>query len=770
MAMTPINPYLVLDWAQNIGQQQAQVGNAIGAGVGRGIQGYRQKKAQENYDNLFQAYRDNPTQETGLALAEAAIPMGFGEETMMALQMYGGDNPDAVAYDPDLIAQYNARGETFAQTRNPQDAMAYIRAAEQVGREEEALERVKAFGFTEAELEGISPFGQARESFLNDPNPQTAEVFLNEARNQGKEGFEQAQAQIDMILSGRDAAGNQVNTGPLQEALRGLQEAKQSGDRQAITEQRANVRLVAAQYGLEETAGLVLGDVDEADAAYEQEQLENNFNQAIDTLAEDIDSEEALADAYQYAAQLGFTGTVDSVHRELKAIAQARQQQQKEQRFRDQLQVLREEPTFENFQTARDAAREIGALDFLEQEYANIDQNTADKIFNQNEAIMSPLFFGNPEAAIEATTELISALEAEDPEGNAQRIADLKEHRENIRDGKGDQVLAQIGLESSMLNSEEMRAYFERTDALTQEERARRAEEREELKLDMEITRTLSENTFESDEEREYVAEQMRGLRGAQAEQVANMFLVRPDKVSPGSRDYLDYLKHEDGLRNEYDEDVKTYQEAAENGERIRSLVESGAETGMVDNAILSLFNRVLEPDSVVRASEAARTEASQGTWDRVENFRQMLKEGTTFTPETRREMMAVVDTILEVNDKASTESRQRIDNVLSALWQDNEKELELSRERVFRNIAGQEEREQRRATGNPLGNARPAEVTAAIKRFKDTEFYRSMSPALQEEIDGYTTMEEVRRNLEGFEGFNIDEAAVPTVEAINLE
>jgi hypothetical protein len=198
--------------------------------------------------------------------------------------------------------------------------------------------------------------------------------------------------------------------------------------------------------------------------------------------------------------------------------------------------------------------------------------------------------------------------------------------------------------------------------------------------------------------------------------------------------------------------------------------VESGAETGMVDNAILSLFNRVLEPDSVVRASEAARTEASQGTWDRVENFRQMLKEGTTFTPETRREMMAVVDTILEVNDKASTESRQRIDNVLSALWQDNEKELELSRERVFRNIAGQEEREQRRATGNPLGNARPAEVTAAIKRFKDTEFYRSMSPALQEEIDGYTTMEEVRRNLEGFEGFNIDEAAVPTVEAINLE
>jgi hypothetical protein len=106
----------------------------------------------------------------------------------------------------------------------------------------------------------------------------------------------------------------------------------------------------------------------------------------------------------------------------------------------------------------------------------------------------------------------------------------------------------------------------------------------------------------------------------------------------------------EEGLRKEISGD-KIAQAANELNRQmagVKRFAEEPNPTPQTDQALITLFNKFLDPGSVVKESEFALTSAGTSAIGRVENLIAQYKTGQRLTPQMRRDLVSAMKTVQE--------------------------------------------------------------------------------------------------------------------------
>lgn len=69
---------------------------------------------------------------------------------------------------------------------------------------------------------------------------------------------------------------------------------------------------------------------------------------------------------------------------------------------------------------------------------------------------------------------------------------------------------------------------------------------------------------------------------------------------------------------------------------------------GILDNTLITLYNKTTDPQSVVRESEAERTQEASGLADRVKNYPKKFQEGALLTEQQREDIHTIANLFLQ--------------------------------------------------------------------------------------------------------------------------
>jgi hypothetical protein len=127
----------------------------------------------------------------------------------------------------------------------------------------------------------------------------------------------------------------------------------------------------------------------------------------------------------------------------------------------------------------------------------------------------------------------------------------------------------------------------------------------------------------------------------------------RPPPTNPLDLAKFAHQLHKDFLGNQQTQDYQVIERTTGQLHAVMSAAESKekagkkVEWGVVDQPLITLFNKLLDPSSVVRESEYARTPQNQAYIDDLRGRYAKYKEGGAgITPEFRAELLSVADTL----------------------------------------------------------------------------------------------------------------------------
>jgi hypothetical protein len=119
-------------------------------------------------------------------------------------------------------------------------------------------------------------------------------------------------------------------------------------------------------------------------------------------------------------------------------------------------------------------------------------------------------------------------------------------------------------------------------------------------------------------------------------------------------------------LRNDFIRETSAARELAQAFTTMKTGYDHAIATGdqnAAQQAILVTFQKILDPQSVVRESEYFRSASGQSLWDRVTGqFTQLMSGGAKFTPEAVKDFLDVSEKLVRAQSFFADESKRQID------------------------------------------------------------------------------------------------------------
>lgn len=163
--------------------------------------------------------------------------------------------------------------------------------------------------------------------------------------------------------------------------------------------------------------------------------------------------------------------------------------------------------------------------------------------------------------------------------------------------------------------------------------------------MDLNILELARKYPFSSDADKNRTLTAVRemGLPSGAAEKVVELSSILSGADGMDSKDYAQLLgQYED----RYNKLVDDYVVIDDNAAAILVLDEAQIMDGMADVALITLWNKVLDPNSVVRQEEVKNTLAAQGMFEAAKNLPDKIIEGSALSDEARNALVAATDII----------------------------------------------------------------------------------------------------------------------------
>lgn len=314
---------------------------------------------------------------------------------------------------------------------------------------------------------------------------------------------------------------------------------------------------------------------------------------------------------------------------------------------------------FEGFQKAWDMKDEI--------ERKNIVQS--------NMEVLGNIYAGNDEMAAEKLAVMARASREAGNEGDAALLQQLSR---DVLAGKGAQVAQNLGIitGTSPEGQEAMQNLFAQRGEL----RSQTAQEAE-----------LLEQGYKMDN----ISPEMRGQMiqrakdaGYSVDTVEKVFALANNLGALGDMSPKDIVDAYLPIEKEYNDLALPYEETISNVQAIND--SAFLDTGAADQAMVALFNKVLDPESVVRQSEVDATLNAAGTLSQVRTIFDRFLEGEILDPAARKRLVEAVNLI-------GNNSKGRLINIQEDIGQLVD-EAGLKRGVIFKTAGTPEEVELNRA------------------------------------------------------------------------
>jgi hypothetical protein len=141
------------------------------------------------------------------------------------------------------------------------------------------------------------------------------------------------------------------------------------------------------------------------------------------------------------------------------------------------------------------------------------------------------------------------------------------------------------------------------------------------------------------------------------AKKIIELSSVR--SLGSGNIDFKDIIGTEDSLRKEFDKYTEPYRTIEDNVDAMERMLEDP--TGAVDFAVIRQFNKALDPNSVVRESEAAGTQQAQSLFNRIYAAVENVDKGYLLSADGRADILEASRILREVSKEKTLEERNRI-------------------------------------------------------------------------------------------------------------
>ena len=271
---------------------------------------------------------------------------------------------------------------------------------------------------------------------------------------------------------------------------------------------------------------------------------------------------------------------------------------------------------------------------FAETQKMFADMGTLERqnVAQSNSEIIGAIASGNPDIAINKLQTMAEAYRnSGDPE-DADDVQMLEGFIEQIENGDVDGVRDYLSFI--------MGGFKEGQDALTALQGITKAKS-EGMKTDADVAKTMASIEGLSKTERNRLGVALHKLPSGMGDALADLLVVR-ETVGAGGMDSNDVFKAEQALRKERDTYVKPYQTVLDSSKTMEHMLgDPNVTSGAMDYAAIRVFNKALDPGSVVRESEAASTAEAQSLLDRVFAATKNIKDGEKIGAQLRADMLA---------------------------------------------------------------------------------------------------------------------------------
>jgi len=368
----------------------------------------------------------------------------------------------------------------------------------------------------------------------------------------------------------------------------------------------------------------------------EQQKAEADFQAAVEAQTANPESVEATVAVWNAARAAGVDPTDQAA---LQAATQAARARSAQTAVATTWGAFQEDVLSEDKRKAfYAAALETGQLTELMgavSEMTNVEKTQQAEEFIR---VISSLMSGNTEAGVSALNEAISAAEAD---GDTEKAEQLKRYKERIESGETDAVVTELTALTGLLG-DDANAGLDRL-------RENREEQRNTLLDAANILSITNRAEYATEEDKLFARQNIDGLFGRQGQALVDMVNVAAG-VEEGTLSNQELLDEEHRLRAELDRNTDVYRTITDAYSNI-ILVNGVADiSGMSDQALITLYALLLDPNSSVREGEANRLAAAQGIFDTIDTLPDRIAKGVVLSENARN---AIIDTATRLNDFA---------------------------------------------------------------------------------------------------------------------
>ena len=355
----------------------------------------------------------------------------------------------------------------------------------------------------------------------------------------------------------------------------------------------------------------------------------------------------------QFAQNLGQSRPLTELGSSIGQIIQQRRmrnaQEDMNRQYQDALRNWRQNQTPENRMSLYQAAEPLGRFESVRQQIADLTEDQRRTEVRRNLDIIGNLSAGNTDYAVSQMQEIARALEQDGDSQGAERWRGFVSAAE---EGNPESVTAYL---SAITGIDEIGS--QAIDNFLNLRSARR----QDIATDADILQMVADTPFASEEARQRSMELADGLPSGLGSTLVQMMSVGSmlGADGAGGMEVSDLLDVERQLRNDLDTDVSNFLTVINSFDQISAVENLDDPTGMGDQALITLYNKVLDPNSVVRESEAARTAGAVGLLDRADAAFRGIESGVTLSANARR---AIVDASRLIRDIAQNNYDVAID------------------------------------------------------------------------------------------------------------
>ncbi len=307
-------------------------------------------------------------------------------------------------------------------------------------------------------------------------------------------------------------------------------------------------------------------------------------------------------------------------------------QQQQEQAYQNALSTFMNDQTPENRMAVYVAGRPLGQFDQAETMMEEFDTATREANAREVGSVLGPLYAGNIDMASGVIRDLVAAYESA---GDTDQVRAWGQMGKAIEAGNVDQVEAMLALEMGLTDEGTM--FLDNFHAMNEDRRAQAATEMELLK-----TADSIKDMFTSDEHYAGALELVDGWNLENAEKAIQLVGGFSELAGMDAKDivttYMPLIQEYNGL-------MKPITDVFRNSSVVRNAALHG-KGGFRDQAIITAWNKVLDPGSVVRQAEYANTEAALGDFPRLMNTWDKFTKGAVLDEQGRKDIVRLVDII----------------------------------------------------------------------------------------------------------------------------